>query len=59
MIDTNHKNTNNHNTKISNGIHGSTIDDPMQRYTSPKHIKIHDHHITDDDREKRICCTIL
>jgi hypothetical protein len=58
MTDTNHKN-NNH-VKISNGIHGTTIpDDPLQRYTSPKHIEIHDHHMIDADREKRICCTIL
>jgi len=56
LIDTNHKNN---NTKISNGNHGPIINDPMQRYTSPKHIEIHDHHMIDADREKRICCTIL
>jgi hypothetical protein len=57
LNDTNQKTNHNHNhTKISNGIH---TDDPMQRYTSPKHIEIHDHHMIDADREKRICCTIL
>jgi hypothetical protein len=62
LTDTNHKNNNNNNhVKISNGIHGTTIpDDPLQRYTSPKHIEIHaHHHMIDADREKRICCTIL
>ncbi|CAF4292775.1 unnamed protein product, partial [Rotaria sp. Silwood2] len=67
MIDTNHKtnngNTNNNNTnnntKISNGIYASTKDDPLHRFTSPKHIEIRDQHKIDDDREKRICCTIL
>jgi hypothetical protein len=57
VIETNHKH--NITTKISNGIHGSTAYDPMHRYTSPKQIEIQDHHIIDDDREKRICCTIL
>ncbi|CAF1328016.1 unnamed protein product [Rotaria sp. Silwood1] len=68
IIDTNHKtnnnnnnniNHNNTNNKISNGIYGSTKDDPFQRYTSPKHVEIRDSHKIDDDREKRICCTIL
>jgi hypothetical protein len=58
-IDTNHKNNNHNNTKISNGIHGPITDNSIQRYTSPKHIEIHDHHMIDADREKRICCTIL
>ncbi len=50
-------NDKNNNTKVSNGIHGPITDDSMQRYASPKHINIH--HTTDDDHEKRICCTIL
>ena len=55
----NDNNNNNLNPKISNGIHSSSNVDPLQRYTSPKHIEIKDYHVTDDDREKRICCTIL
>ena len=47
------------NTKMTNGHHSTIINDPLQRYTSPKHIEIKDYHVTDDDREKRICCTIL
>ena len=53
MIKTNDKNNNHLNAKII------TSTDPLQRYTSPKHIEIKDYHVTDDDREKRICCTIL
>ncbi|CAF5083682.1 unnamed protein product, partial [Rotaria magnacalcarata] len=61
VIDTNYKNNNNNNktNKISNGIHESNKDDPLQRYSSTKNIEIHDHHKIDVDREKRICCTIL
>lgn len=56
----NDNNNNNLNPKISNGIHSSsTSAEPIQRYTSPKQIEIKDYHVTDDDREKRICCTIL
>ena len=40
------------NTKISNGNH------PMPNYSAEKFIETHGY-ITDDDREKRICCTIL
>ena len=58
LTDTNQKlNTNNNSTtKISNGTEHS-----LERYTSPKHIEIHNnnHHIIDPDHEKRICCTIL
>jgi hypothetical protein len=50
----NHKN----NTKMSNGNHLSTIHDPLPDYSAEKYIEIHGH-IKDDDREKRICCTIL
>jgi hypothetical protein len=46
------------NTKMSNGNHLSTINDPMQNYSAEKYIQIHGH-IPDEDREKRICCTIL
>jgi hypothetical protein len=46
------------NTKMSNGNHLPIINDPMQNYSSEKYIQIHGH-IQDDDREKRICCTIL
>ncbi|UJR13841.1 hypothetical protein I4U23_000852 [Adineta vaga] len=56
LNDSNHKNNNNH-TKISNGIHSSTTYDIKDRYASPKQVELH--HIADDDREKRICCTIL
>jgi hypothetical protein len=53
-IDMNHKN----NTKISNGNHLSTLNDPMPDYSAEKYIEIHGH-VRDDNREKRICCTIL
>jgi hypothetical protein len=55
LIDTNHKNN---NTKMSNGIHGLSTEDPLQRYTSPKQIEIRPYHIIDADHEKRKCCTI-
>ena len=59
-ISLNDNNNNNLNPKIPNGIHSSsTSAEPIQRYTSPKQIEIKDYHVTDDDREKRICCTIL
>ncbi len=53
-IDMNHQN----NTKISNGNHLTTRNDPMPDYSAEKYIEFHGH-IRDDDREKRICCTIL
>lgn len=39
-------------TKLSNGFH-----DSKERYASPKQVQLHP--TLDDDREKRICCTIL
>ena len=51
---------NNHLTsKMSNGTHPTIPSDPLQRYTSPKQVQIKDYHVNADDREKRICCTIL
>jgi hypothetical protein len=52
--DMNHKD----NTKISNGNHLSTINDPMPDYSAEKFIKIHGQ-LKDEKREKRICCIIL
>ncbi|CAF1068736.1 unnamed protein product [Adineta steineri] len=49
---------NHNNTKLTNGYHGPNTDNSLERYASPKQVQIH-HHITDDDHEKRICCTIL
>ncbi|CAF0786789.1 unnamed protein product [Rotaria sp. Silwood1] len=46
------------NYKISNGNHLSAINDPINNYSAKKYIEMHSH-ISDDDREKRICCTIL
>ncbi|CAF3402422.1 unnamed protein product [Rotaria socialis] len=46
------------NTKMSNGNHSLTKNDPIPNYSSKKYMEIHGH-IEDDDREKRICCTIL
>ena len=60
--DSNYKLTENNNhltSKISNGTHPTIPSDPLQRYTSPKQVQIKDYHVNADDREKRICCTIL
>ncbi|CAF1214985.1 unnamed protein product [Rotaria magnacalcarata] len=46
------------NTKMSNGNHSLTKNDPIPNYSAKKYMEIHGH-IEDDDREKRICCTIL
>jgi hypothetical protein len=45
-------------TKISNGNHLSTIKDPMENYSSEKYSEIHGY-VSDNNHEKRICCTIL
>jgi hypothetical protein len=45
-------------TKMSNGNHLSTIKDPIENYSSEKYSEIHGY-VSDNNHEKRICCTIL
>jgi hypothetical protein len=59
MTENNDNNNNHLNEKPSNGTNANVVNEPLQRYTSPKHIDIKDYHLADVDREKRICCTIL
>lgn len=54
--DMNHNHNN--NTKMSNGNHRTIIHDPMPDYSAKKFIEIHGH-LQDDQRKKRICCTIF